>query len=148
MGYSILYIILSKFHTVPNSIKVGHSIPYKILLKTVQSSILYRRAKSGLILTASLCPCNNACHALTVHPTLRASVSGTFLHTLPDLVTPLKGHAAVHGRGQRPPKGSGTNMTVEATKRPSTHVNMRRIHPGKKKSSISIQTILVLFELA
>ena len=23
-------------------------------------------------------------------------------------------HAAVHRRGQRPPKGSGTNMTVEA----------------------------------
>jgi len=42
--------------------------------------------------------------------------------TLPDLVTPLKGHslflylrAAVQRRGQRPPKGSGTNMTVEAT---------------------------------
>ena len=65
--------------------------------------------------------------------------------------------AAVHRRGQRPPKGLGTNqtpstglrhssfwrkvpesgarsvvtnMTVEATLRPSTHVNMRRIHPG------------------
>ena len=52
--------------------------------------------------------------------TLRAPLSGTFLQTLPDLVTPLKGHslslrAAVHRRGQRPPKGSGTNMTVEAT---------------------------------
>ena len=51
--------------------------------------------------------------------TLRASLSGTFLQTLPDLVTPLKGHslsrAAVQRRGQRPPKGSGTNMTVEAT---------------------------------
>ena len=38
--------------------------------------------------------------------TLRASLSGTFLQTLPDLVTP---------RGQRPPKCLGTNMTVEAT---------------------------------
>ena len=51
--------------------------------------------------------------------TLRAPLSGTFLQTLPDLVTPLKGHsylrAAVQRRGQRPPKGSGTNMTVEAT---------------------------------
>ena len=65
--------------------------------------------------------------------TLRAPLSGTFLQTLPDLVTPLKGHsyllAAVHRRGQRPPKGFGTAKTVEATKRPSTHVNMRRIHP-------------------
>ena len=52
--------------------------------------------------------------------TLRASLSGTFLQTLPDLVTPLKGHSlsprtAVHRRGQRPLKGLGTNMTVEAT---------------------------------
>ena len=41
--------------------------------------------------------------------------------------------AAVQRRGQRPPKGSGTNMTVEATQRQSTHVNMRRVHPGYKK---------------
>ena len=51
-------------------------------------------------------------------PTLRAPLSGTFLQTLPDLVTPLKGHslygAAVQRRGQRPPKASGTNMTVKA----------------------------------
>ena len=48
----------------------------------------------------------------TLHLTLPASLSGTFLQTLPDLVTPLKG---MQRRGQRPPKGSGTNMTVEAT---------------------------------
>ena len=54
--------------------------------------------------------------------TLRASLSGTFLQTLPDLVTPLKGHSifisaqlSMQRRGQRPPKGSGTNMTVDAT---------------------------------
>ena len=51
--------------------------------------------------------------------TLRASLSGTFLQTLPDLVTPLKGtlylRAAVHRRGQRPPEGLGTDKTVEAT---------------------------------
>ena len=28
-------------------------------------------------------------------PTLRASLSGTFLQTLPDLVTPLKGHSFI-----------------------------------------------------
>ncbi len=48
--------------------------------------------------------------------TLRASLSGTLLRTLPDLVTPLTGgtlylRAAVQRRGQRPPKGSGTNHT-------------------------------------
>ena len=32
-----------------------------------------------------------------------------------DLVTPLKGHSlSVQRRGQRPPKGSATNLTVEA----------------------------------
>ena len=45
--------------------------------------------------------------------TLRAPLSGTFLQTLPDLVTPLKGHSLFSL--QRPPKGLGTNMTVEAT---------------------------------
>ena len=56
---------------------------------------------------------------VVVRGTLRASLSGTFLQTLSDLVTPPKGHslspAAVQRRVQRPPKGSGTNMTVEAT---------------------------------
>ena len=59
--------------------------------------------------------------------TLRTSLSGTFLQTLPDLLTSLKGtlylRAAVHRRGQRPPKGCGSNLA------PGTHVNMRRIHP-------------------
>ena len=51
--------------------------------------------------------------------TLWASLSGTFLQTLPELVTPLRDtlylRAAVQRRGQRPPKGSGTDKTVEAT---------------------------------
>ena len=34
-----------------------------------------------------------------------------------------------HQCGQHPPKGFGTDKTVEATKHPSTHVNMRRIYP-------------------
>ena len=42
--------------------------------------------------------------------TLRASLSGTFLQTLPDLVTPLKGHS-LSPRGQRPLKGLGTDQT-------------------------------------
>ena len=49
----------------------------------------------------------------TEKTTVRASLSGTFLQTLPELVTPLKGHslsfrAAVHRRCQRPPKGLDT----------------------------------------
>ena len=42
--------------------------------------------------------------------------------------------AAVHRRGQRPPKGFGTDKTVEATKLPSTHVNMS--HPPRVKIKI------------
>ena len=71
-----------------------------------------------------------------VTDTLRASLSGAFLQTLPDLVTPLKGtlylRAAVQRRGQRPPKGLGTHPPLVK----------------KRKDSVSIQTILVLFELA
>ena len=61
--------------------------------------------------------------------------------------------AAVQRRGQRPPKGSGTNMTVEATYRQSTHVSfLHETHPPRvkkrvQKSSVSIQTIVVLFVL-
>ena len=58
----------------------------------------------------------------TFTDTLRASLSGTFLQTLPDLDTPLKAsrgtlyhRAAVRRGGQRPPKGSGTDKTVEET---------------------------------
>ena len=57
--------------------------------------------------------------------TLRASLSGTFLQTLPDLVMPRpqrKGALFISTRQlscdavtERPPKGLGTNMTVEAT---------------------------------
>ena len=53
--------------------------------------------------------------------TLRALLSGTFLPTLPELITPLKVHsssclrAAVHRRCQCPPKRLGSNKTVEAS---------------------------------
>ena len=38
--------------------------------------------------------------------------------------------AAVHRRCPRPPKGLGTDKTVEATQRQSTHMNARLISPG------------------
>ena len=67
---------------------------------------------------ACVCACMrvSACVGVYACVTLRASLSGTFLQTLSDLVTPLRGHstegAAVHRRGQRPPKGSGTNKVI------------------------------------
>ena len=47
--------------------------------------------------------------------TLRASLSGTFLQILPELLTPLKGHSlsprSCPATRQRPLKGLGTNQT-------------------------------------
>ena len=53
--------------------------------------------------------------------TLRASLSGTFLPNsarsgyATEAAHALYLRAAVYRRGQRPPKGLGTNMTVKAT---------------------------------
>ena len=94
VGDSILYKILSKwailyctdfyqsglFHTV--QILSKWVIPYRTkFYQRQQSSILYRPAKSGLILTASHYPCSNAGHALTVHPKLQALVYDTLPST-------------------------------------------------------------------
>ena len=50
---------------------------------------------------------------ITVLCTLRASLSGSSLQTLPDLVTPLKGYSL--SPRSCPAKGSGTDKTVEVT---------------------------------
>ena len=69
-----------------------------------------------------------------VPPTLRASLSGTFLQTLPDLVTPLKGHSTLRA----PLSGTLLQIRQWPSERRPTRV---------KKSSVSIQTIVVLFVL-
>jgi len=50
-----------------------------------------------LLLPVSLwlvvCCCHCRCAEIKSTPTLRAPLSGTFLQTLPDLVTPLKGYS-------------------------------------------------------
>ena len=94
----------------------------------------------------------------SVSYTLRASLFGTFLKT-PDLVTPLKGHyylrAALQRRGQRPPKGSGTNVTVEATQTPSPSFNPTAVFSyaiGSRKLSaneqffVGAQTVVSLLQ--
>ena len=78
-----------------------------------------------------------------MNPTLRASLSGTFLQTLPDLVTPLKGpylRAAVQRRGQRPPKGSGTDKTVEATSVVPKHACKHEAHPPRVKKEFRLDS--------
>ena len=71
-------------------------------------------------------------------PTPRVSLSGTFLQTLPELVTPLKGHSlsprSCPPRLSAPSEGFGTNKTTEATQRPCTHVNLRHVRPRLGKS--------------
>ena len=47
-------------------------------------------------------------------PTLRASLSGTFLQTLPDLVTPLKGHS-LSPRSCPATRSAPSERTMEAT---------------------------------
>ena len=49
--------------------------------------------KFGLILCMMLPVCMMPPNRARLHGTLRASLSGTFLQTLPDLVTSLKGHS-------------------------------------------------------
>ena len=87
---------------------------------------LYRRVCEGAVVSHSntdvrspvawraACVCTGYNRA-----TLPASLSGTFLQTLPDLVTPLKGHflspRSCPPTRSAPFGSSGTNMTVEAT---------------------------------
>ena len=77
----------------------------KLSVCVCESGFPSRYRASGTLTSTYITPSE------TSTSTLRASLSGTFLQTLPDLVTPLKGHLyprAVHRRGQRPPKDCGT----------------------------------------
>ena len=71
--------------------------------------------------------------------TLRAQLSGTFLQTLARFGYATEGALFISAQLSTDAvgalaKGLGTKMTVEAAyKRPSTHVHMRRIHPGPVK---------------
>ena len=57
--------------------------------------------------------------------TLRASLSGTFLQTLAELVAPLKGHSL---SPRSCPKGSGTNQT------PNTGLRQRKVPESGARS--------------
>ena len=88
--------------------------------------VLYNEGLSAFVIPSFL-----AC-AITSPPTLRASLSSTFLQPLPELVTPLKGRSlslrSCPLTLSAPSEGLATNKTVEAAQRPSTHVNMRHDH--------------------
>ena len=88
----------------------------------------------------------------TDRATLRASFSRTFLQTLPNLVTPLKGHSSSprscpETRSAPSERFWYCNMTVapKHTRKHETHPP--RVKNERKKSYVSIQTIVVLFVL-
>ena len=88
--------------------------------------------------------------------TLRASLSGTFLQILPELVTPPKGHSlspriCLPTLCQRPPKGlgryqydSGSNIASKYTRKHEVRLprlKKKKKKKKKKKNLVSIQTI-------
>ena len=86
-------------------------------------------------------------------PALQACLSGTFLHTLPQLWSrhwrgTLCWRVAVRRRCWCPPNGLHADKTVKAAQGWSINIIMRCIHHLRwKMSAISIQTISVLFAL-
>ena len=87
--------------------------PLRLMLNSQVIEQVSEHCYLGVILDDQL----NGKLILTV--TLRAPLSGTFLQTPPDLVTPLKGHSlsprSCPPTRSAPLKGLGTNMTVDAT---------------------------------
>ena len=70
-------------------------------------------------------------------PTLRASLSGTFLQTLPDLVRgTLYLRAAVQRRGQRPLKGLGTDHTP--------NIAFRHLPPDSARFGYATEEVLFI----
>ena len=73
--------------------------------------------------------------------TLPASLSGTFLQTLPELGAPLKGHC-LPPRSCPPTRSAplpwvwGSLVRLAATRHPSTHVNTRRVRPGLRRKRV------------
>ena len=107
------------------------------------------RAFANVILT--LAPCKQ--RLLTTRH-VQASLSGTFLQTPPEMVTyalkpgPLFTSAQLSTDAVSALRKAWVLIRLWKKQRPSTHINMRRVRHGLKKSSaISIQTILALFVL-
>ena len=86
------------------------------------------------------------------YTTLWASLSGTFLQTLPELVTPLKGHSlsprSCPPTRSAPSERFGYWYDCRSNLGPK-HTCKHETHPPwvKKKSSVSMQMIAVLFVL-
>ena len=107
------------------------------------------RAFANVILT--LAPCKQ--RLLTTRH-VQASLSGTFLQTPPEMVTYALKPGALFTSAQLSTdavsalRKAWVLIRLWKKQRPSTHINMRRVRHGLKKSSaISIQTILALFVL-
>ena len=88
--------------------------------------------------------------------TRRVPLSGNLLQTLPDLVTPLKGHSlfprSCPATRSAPFERFGYKYDSRSNLAPK-HARKHEAHPPwvtkkKKRSSVPIQTIVVLFVLA
>ena len=81
----------------------------------------------GYAVKSFLCPSRWGGIAVIFRTTLRAPLSGTFLQTLPDLVTPLKGHSLSSRCFSPTPSAPSERFGY-------THVKMRPAStPGKKR---------------
>ena len=115
------------FSSVTRSGRVWRKVPESDA-RSVISTQTFRRA-----LTASV----DSCAEITSAPSMH-SPSIAFRHLPPNSARfsyATEGALFISAQlstdaVSAPPKGLGTNMTVEAAKRPITHVNTRRIHPG------------------
>ena len=79
---------------------------------------------------------------MKVQSTLWASLSDTFLQTLPELVTPLMGHSLSLCSCQRPLKGLGPN-NYDWKKQVSKHACKHEVHPpqaGKKRDEFCLES--------
>ena len=90
----------------------------------------------------------------TSHPTLlksslgfvtnidthRASLSGTFLQTLPQLVTPLHIYSSVHRRCQPPSKGLNADKTVQVTSVTSEYARKPEARPPRIKREFRLDS--------
>ena len=117
------HLMESKNHRLMNNdaTKLGHHLVDSKSHRLMNSdeakahSVVADNKKSTLVTTTTLCSRAQDPNQLTAKHTLRASLSGTFLQTLPDLVSPLKGHSlSPHScppTRSAPPKGLGTDQT-------------------------------------
>ena len=120
-----------------------------VFLKNVESH--RSTAVGAAILRLTACVCDKVKNEPTwLHPHSKHGFSASSSKLCQNWLHHWKGYlyrlyAAVHRCFQHVPKGL---ENVAATQRPNIHINMRCICPRYKKSSISVQTILICDDIS